>query len=660
MKKDQTRITFENVCPQIDCGKFPIKRVTGEPVTVTADIFADGHDRICAFLLYRRSGKDPWRRIQMSFLENDCWEASFSVDKIGTYEYTLEGWVDRFSTWLHDLKKKVSAGQDTAVDIKIGLEIIKDAAGRASPNDSKRLLKVASDILKEKDIGKAVLKLDDPDIQRMILSCPDEKTVSKWIKVLCVTVDRKKALFSAWYEMFPRSCIGTGKKHGTLKDCIKLLPEISRMGFDVLYLPPIHPIGITGRKGKNNTTSAGPEDPGSPWAIGSAAGGHTAVEPALGTIRDLKKLIYEAKLLRIDIALDIAYQCSPDHPYIKEHPEWFRKRPDGTIQYAENPPKKYEDIVPINFDTDNWEALWEELKSIVLFWADQGIKIFRVDNPHTKPFVFWDWMISAVKEKYPDTIFLSEAFTRPKVMYRLAKCGFTQSYTYFTWRNTKYELTEYVKELTRTDVKEFFRANFWPNTPDILPEYLQYGGRPAFIARLVLAATLSSNYGIYGPAFELCEAAAIPGREEYLDSEKYEIKKRDRKNGGSLASLIARVNGIRNENPAFHDTFNIRFIDTDNDMIIAYCKMTEDLSNIIITAVNLDPHYTQSCWLSIPYTELGIEHGHPYLAHDLLTDEKFIWHGDRNFVILDPLKTPAHIIRIHRRVRTENDFDYFQ
>jgi len=432
------------------------------------------------------------------------------------------------------------------------------------------------------------------------------------------------------------------------------------MGFDVLYLPPIHPIGHTNRKGKNNAPEAGPGDPGTPWAIGNGSGGHKAVHPALGTLDDFRHLMVAAREQGIEVALDLAYQCSPDHPYVKDHPEWFRWRPDGTVQYAENPPKKYEDIYPLNFEVENPRELWDELRSIVQFWIDQGVRIFRVDNPHTKPFPFWEWIITNTKKDHPEVIFLAEAFTRPKVMYRLAKLGFTQSYTYFTWRNSSWELTQYFTELTQTDIREFFRPNVWTNTPDILTAYLQNGGRPAFMTRLVLAATLAASYGIYGPAFELCEAEARePGSEEYLNSEKYEIRHWDIERPDSLKEFIARVNRIRHDNPALQSDHSLEFHTTDNEQLICYSKKTKDLSNLIITVVNLDPHYVQSGWVDLPLAALGIPNGQTYEVHDLLGNGRYLWNGPRNYVELNPHVCPAHIFRVHSRLHNEQSFDYY-
>jgi starch synthase (maltosyl-transferring) len=432
------------------------------------------------------------------------------------------------------------------------------------------------------------------------------------------------------------------------------------MGFDVLYLPPIHPIGRAFRKGRNNSTVAGPDDPGSPWAIGAAEGGHKAIHPELGTLEDFRHLVAAAAQHGIELALDIAFQCAPDHPYVAEHPEWFRRRPDGTIQYAENPPKKYQDIFPFDFETEHWRELWDELKSVVQFWVDQGVRIFRVDNPHTKPFPFWEWLIAEIKRDCPEAIFLAEAFTRPAALFGLAKRGFTQSYNYFPWRNTKWELTQYLTELTRTSVKEFFGLNLWPNTPDILPEYLQYGGRPAHMARFILAATLGPTYGVYGPVYELCENRPLaPGREEYIDSEKYEIKNWDIGRPDSLRGLIGRVNQIRRDNSAFRANHNLRFHDVDNDQIIAYSKSNGDRTNEVLVVVNLDPHYKQSGFITLPLEDLGLDLRQPYQAHDLLTDARYLWHGTRNYVELDPRTVPAHIFVIRRRVRTEHDFDYY-
>jgi len=475
----------------------------------------------------------------------------------------------------------------------------------------------------------------------------DERYAITYPKELAINAERERAGYGAWYEMFPRSASPVPGRHGTFKDCEARLPYIAAMGFDVLYLPPIHPIGRTGRKGKNNMLAAKAGDPGTPWAIGSDEGGHKDINPELGTLEDFKRLIAKAKKLNIEIALDIAFQCSPDHPYVKEHPDWFLRRPDGTIKYAENPPKKYQDIYPFNFGTEDWRGLWEELKSIVIYWAKQGIRIFRVDNPHTKPFRFWEWLLGEVKKEYPDAIFLAEAFTRPKIMYHLAKLGFTQSYTYFTWRNHKQDITEYLTELTQSPVKDFYRPNFWPNTPDILHEYLQKGGRGAFMARLVLAATLSASYGIYGPAFELMEnTPREPGSEEYLNSEKYEIKRWDIERPDSLKDFIGKINSIRRENAALRRNRNLWFNATSNEQLISYSKHTDDLTNIILAVVNLDPHATQSGTVNVPLKSWGFDTERPYKVRDLLSDKEYRWRGEWNYVELDPTACPAHIFRL--------------
>jgi starch synthase (maltosyl-transferring) len=659
MAEGRKRVVIENLKPEINGGIFPIKRIIGEKVVVQADIFADGHDTISAILLYKKNGARKWEEVPMRHIGNDRWAAEFSCKETGLYLYTCTGWVNHFRTWQKDIEKKFNAGQDIGLDILIGTKFFEEAAKRASKKN-KDILKEAIGVLKkEKDQATLVAAALEPETG-IIMELLDNRIFSTvYQKELPLLVERPKALFSTWYEMFPRSSTHKPERHGTFKNCESLLPEIQRMGFDVLYLTPIHPIGKTKRKGKNNTLQVGENDVGSPWAIGSDEGGHKAVHPALGTIDDFIRLVKKAEDYNLEIAMDIAFQCSPDHPYVKEHPEWFTWRPDGTIQYAENPPKKYEDIVPLNFETEHWQELWHELKEVVLFWIQKGIRIFRVDNPHTKSFSFWEWLIAEIKKQFPDVIFLSEAFTRPKVMYRLAKIGFTQSYTYFAWRNTKYEFIQYIDELTRTDVREFFRPNFWPNTPDILPEHLQYGGRNAFLMRYVLAATLSSNCGIYGPAFELAVSEAIQGKEEYLNSEKYEIKAWDWNAEGNLKDFIARVNKIRGENPALQTTYNITHYEADNDRLICYGKTTEDLSNIIVVVVNLDPYHVHSGWVKIPITELGIDNHQPYLVHDLLGDDKFIWQGERNYVEVNPHISPAYIFRLRKRLKRETDFDYF-
>jgi starch synthase (maltosyl-transferring) len=655
-------VVIENVQPEIEGGRFAIKRTVGERVIVTADVHADGHNELSAALLYRPASQSAWKESAMQPLGNDRWTAEFAITTLEPYLYTVEGWLNSFLSWRRDLEKRLAAGQDVSVELLVGAEMLDATARRAGGEAGKKLAEWAKRIraLAPKQGPEGGRLEVDAEILKWMDRYGERRFAATYDKTLEVTVDRGKARTSAWYEMFPRSCSPDPARPGTFKDCQKRLPYVAGMGFDVLYFPPIHPIGRTGRRGKNNTRDGEPDAVGSPWAIGSAEGGHKAIHPDLGTLEEFRALVARAKEFGLEIALDLAYQCSPDHPYVKEHPQWFRQRPDGSIQFAENPPKKYDDIYPLDFETEDSAALWEELKSIVLYWIDQGIRIFRVDNPHTKPYDFWEWLIGEVKRDYPDVIFLAEAFTRPKVMYRLAKLGFTQSYTYFAWRNTKEELTAYFSELTRSEVREFYRASLWPNTPDILTEYLQCGGRAAFVIRLVLAATLGANYGIYGPAYELCEnRAARAGSEEYLDSEKYQLRPWAIDREDSLKDFIARVNRARRENPALASDSSLRFHSVDNPQLIAYSKSTEDLSNIILTVVNLDPHYTQSGWVELPLDLFRLDPQQPFQAHDLLTDDRFFWHGGRNFVELDPRVRSAHIFAIRRRIRTERDFDYY-
>ncbi|MFO8010837.1 MAG: alpha-1,4-glucan--maltose-1-phosphate maltosyltransferase [Dehalococcoidia bacterium] len=660
--KHRRTVIIDNIEPEVDGGAFPAKRIAGDQVVVEANVFADGHDAISALLLYRRESQSQWNESAMEPLGNDRWRASFTVDNLEPYRYTIKGWVDPFFSWLDGFVKKVEAGQDVSVELMTGTRLISEAAERAGDSDDGNRLRglVGSMNSPELSDAKKASLLSGRQMKSLLRKYPDRQHEATYPAELRIWVEREKARFSTWYEMFPRSCSPDPERHGTFKDCENRLPYIASMGFDVLYLPPIHPIGNTHRKSRNNVPGAGPGDPGSPWAIGSPEGGHKSIHPELGTMEDFHHLLAKAAEYSIEVALDIAFHCSPDHPYVQEHPEWFRKRPDGSIQYAENPPKKYQDIYPLDFETDHWRDLWEELKSIVEFWIDQGIRIFRVDNPHTKPFPFWEWLIPEIKKRNPEVIMLSEAFTRPKVMYRLAKLGFTQSYTYFAWRNIKQELTDYFTELTQTGVRDFFRPHLWPNTPDILTDYLQVGGRPAFMTRLILAATLGSNYGIYGPAYELgINAPREPGSEEYLDSEKYEIKHWDIDAPHNLKDFIALVNLIRRENPALRQDWNLEFHTIENDEIMAYTRKTDDLANIILTVVNLDPHHTQSGWVEVPIDELGLDQSRPYQVHDLLTGSRYLWHGRHNYVELNPEVVPAHILRFEQIIRSEADFDYY-
>jgi starch synthase (maltosyl-transferring) len=656
----QSRAVIEGVEPQIDGGRFPIKRTLGETVIVEADVFTDGHDALSCVVRYRHQDLAEWTEVRMQRTVRDHWRAAFEVTTQGRYSYTLQAWVDHFVTWRLELTKRVAAGQVSNIDLLIGAGLVEQAAQKAIGPERDQLLDWAKRFRSDDAASHLELICNDPELSDLVDRYAPRHFATTYDRELEVVVDRQKAQFSTWYEMFPRSAASAPGQHGTLRDCEARLPYVAAMGFDVLYLPPIHPIGQTFRKGRNNRPEAEDGDPGSPWGIGDRDGGHTAIHPDLGTFDDFQRLLRAAQQLGIELAMDVAFQCSPDHPYVKEHPAWFRRRPDGTIQYAENPPKKYQDIYPFDFETKDWQALWQELKSVFEFWIDQGVRIFRVDNPHTKPFAFWEWVIGEIKRVHPDVLFLAEAFTRPAIMYRLAKLGFTQSYTYFTWRNTKHELTQYFTELTQTEVREFFRPNLWPNTPDILAEYLQYGGRAACMSRLVLAATLSASYGIYGPPFEhgWCEPRE-PGSEEYANSEKYEIHVHDLERPDSLREFIARVNQVRHEQRVLQTMGGLRFHSVDNEQLICYSKASDDWSRIILVVVNLDPHHRQSGWVELPLAEMLLPFDQSFQVHDLLSDARYLWNGAHNFVELDPAICPAHIFQVRRRSRTERDFEYY-
>jgi starch synthase (maltosyl-transferring) len=650
------RVAIEAVSPEVDAGRFPCKRTVGDRVAVEADVFADGHDALSCVIRYRYESSGDWQEARMALLENDRWRGEFSVTKLGRYSYTVQAWVDPFETWSRQFAKRLHAGQDVTLELEAAARMAEATAKRATGSDATRLLAHAESL--RKGIGGAASVLSE-DLGELMDRHADRSLAVTYPRELQVLVDPASARFSTWYELFPRSA-GDAGGHGTFADVERRLPYIAGMGFDVLYLPPIHPIGHSHRKGANNSVRAAPGEPGSPWAIGSEEGGHKAIHPELGTLDEFRHLVRVAHEQGLTVALDIAFQCSPDHPYTREHPEWFRHRPDGSIQYAENPPKKYEDILPFDFEGPSWRELWAELLSILTFWMDQGVTMFRVDNPHTKPFVFWEWLIGEAKKLNPEVVFLAEAFTRPKVMYRLAKAGFSQSYTYFAWRNTSWELKQYFTELTQTAVSDFFRPNLWPNTPDILTEYLQTGGRPAFAARLVLAATLGASYGIYGPAFELCEGRAKePGSEEYLDSEKYQLRSWDLDKSDSLRGLITVVNRIRRENPALQSDRGLRFHPTENDQLIAYTKTSSDLADVVLTVVNLDPHHTQTGMVTLPLEALGLDSDRSYQAHELMSNARYLWTGPRNYVEINPHAVPAQIFRFRRRVRSEHDFEYF-
>ena len=654
------RVIIESITPQVDCGRFPAKRTVGDQVRVEADIFTDGHDAISASLLAHREGSEEWTEIPMKPLVNDRWEAAFRVGELGRYAFKVQAWVDHFETWRRDLLKRIKAESDTSVDYLIGADLVTEAAGRAAGGDAIWLSERAAVLRAGKQPSQLRTHATDPKLHELVMRYPDKRFAAESSPELAIVVDPERARFSSWYEFFPRSTAEAPGKHGTFADAARRLPYIAELGFNVVYMPPIHPIGRMFRKGPNNNPDSKPGDQGSPWAIGAKEGGHKGILSELGTVDDFKSFIAKADDLGLSVAMDIAFQAAPDHPYVKEHESWFKKRPDGTIQYAENPPKKYQDIYPFDFESEDWDGMWKELKSVFDYWIGVGVTIFRVDNPHTKAFPFWEWAITEIKRDHPEVLFLAEAFTRPKIMYRLAKLGFSQSYTYFPWRNGKYEITQYLTELTQTSVREFFRPNQWPNTPDILTEFLQMGGRPAFVIRLLLAATLGANYGIYGPAFELQENRPVRhGSEEYLNSEKYEIRQWDLQRPDSLRDVVARVNAIRNENAALQNDWSLKFHGTDNDQLICYSKESDDRTNLLVTVVNLDPHYTQSGHVTLPLEQLEIPNDRPFEAEDLLTGARYLWQGSRNYVELNPSQLSGHILKIHRRMRVETDFEYF-
>jgi starch synthase (maltosyl-transferring) len=655
----RARVSIENITPQVDGGRFPAKRVIGDSVRVEADVFADGHDVISAALLYQQQTSEAWSESQLYPLREDRWHGSFPVESLGTHRYVVMAWVDHFATWRRDMRKWLGAAQSVEVDRLVGAELIAEASANAR-GPAIELLEEYDDRLRGGDWKSQIEAIvADPELAQVMYRWAPRRFAVRSPE-LSILVERDRARFSAWYEMFPRSA-ASEPRHGTLRDVEACLPYVAAMGFDVLYLPPIHPIGASFRKGRNNSPEAQPGDAGSPWAIGSGEGGHKHIHPDLGTLDDFRRLRAAALQHGLELAMDIAFQCSPDHPYVEAHPEWFRQRPDGSIQYAENPPKKYQDIYPFNFECDAWQSLWQELKSIFVFWAEEGVRIFRVDNPHTKPFGFWEWLIADVRRAYPDAIFLAEAFTRQPVMYELAKLGFSQSYTYFTWRNSKHELTEYFSELWRPEVRDFFRPNLWPATPDILPEPLQRGARGAFMARVTLAAMLSGNFGIYGPPFEHGWSAPLrPGSEEYLNSEKYEVHHHRRDRPDSLKDYIARLNSIRRGSAALTHDAALQFHATDNDQVICFSRSTDDLWDIVVVVVNLDPYHAQSAWVELPLEKFCLPVNLPFQMHDLLNDAAYRWSGAWNFVRLDPHYCPAHVVRVRRHVRTENGVEHFE
>ncbi|MBQ4819446.1 alpha-1,4-glucan--maltose-1-phosphate maltosyltransferase [Aquimarina sp. MMG016] len=644
---NQERVIIENVTPELNNGVFFIKRIVNEKVNITADIIGDGHDIVQAGVRYKHEGERSWKETRMHHINNDSWNGCFTVEKQGYYSYQIQGWIDYALNWQHGTKRKIEDNQNVKSELLEGREYLIPLQKKASTSEKKYISKLLDIFQDASQYENAIAEAKSDTLHDLFYKYPSKGLMATY-QDLKVYVDREKARFSTWYEFFPRSAAEEEGKHGTFKDCERLLPRIVEMGFDVLYFPPIHPIGEVNRKGKNNTTEALKEDVGSPWGIGSIDGGHTSIHKKLGSLEDFKNLVAKAKEMGLEIAMDYALQAAPDHPWVKEFPEFFKWRPDGTVQYAENPPKKYQDIQPIYFDTKEWKKMWKELLDAAMFWIEEcDIKIFRVDNPHTKPFHFWGWLISEIKKKHPDVLFLSEAFTKPKVMQQLAKQGFTQSYTYFTWRNSKHELIEYVNELTSTDQKEYFRPNFWPNTPDINPYHLQGANEAMHIIKYSLASTLSSNTGIYGPVFEQMVSSAIPGKEEYLDSEKYQLRHWDWNIKNKLITLITSINHIRKENPALQQTNNIKFCHIENDQLIAFYKYNDDKTNEVMIVINLDPHYSQQGHVQLPLHDLGIHAGHGIEVHDLITKSSYHWNNEWNFVELHPAM-PMHIFKIKK------------
>ena len=645
------RVIIEHVTPEIDGGRHAIKRIVNEPVKVSADIYADSHDYIRAVVRYKHESEKKWSEVYMSELHNgnDTWTAEFAPTQKGFYQYTIQAWIDNFLTWHNGFIKKFNAGQDMAVELEIGVDFLKKVRKKASKTDKQFLDSFIELLANKEQYHEAVQTVMSEDFRQIVMEFPLRQHMTNYNNKLDLQVEYDKVNFSTWYEIFPRSASRTPGQHGTFNDVEKLLPQIAAMGFDVLYMPPIHPVGKLNRKGRNNTVTAMPGDVGSPWAIGSDEGGHKAIHPQLGTLEEYKNLVDKARgEYGIDVAMDVAFQCAPDHPWIKEHPEWFIWRPDGTIAYAENPPKKYQDIVPLNFETDDWKALWEELKSVFIYWCEQGISIFRVDNPHTKSFNFWEWCIREVRAEYPDTIFLAEAFSRPRIMQGLAKLGYNQSYSYFAWRTTKKELMEYMTELTQTEMREYYRANFWPNTPDINPYHLMSGNPKMFELRYVLAATLSSNVGVYSPAYEQYEH--IPtnnGKEEYYYSEKFEIKDWDWDKRTPLSHLMATINHARKEHKALQQTANIMFLTCENENLLPYLKWSDDKSSIMFCVVNLDPDHAQAGWIQLPLEFLGQSQNNVNVfLNDIPSGELYHWTREWNYVYLNPEKSVYHLCEV--------------
>ncbi len=661
----QRRVVIGAVRPSLDGGRFAVKRVIGDVLDVEAELLLDGHDLIAAVVRHRAPDGATSEQPLVA-LGNDRWHGAIPLSQLGRWSYSVEAWVDAWASFVWGFRRKVDAAQDVRVELLDGAKLIVAAVERAraqgdgARDDGNALAALAARVADERRApAERIAAVTDAATTALMARHPDRSHAARLERALEVVVEPMRARFSAWYEFFPRSC-GENGRHGTFADAAKRLDYVADLGFDTVYLPPIHPIGRTHRKGPNNSLGSNANDVGSPWAIGASEGGHKSIHPQLGTLDDFRAFVARAKTLGLEVALDIALQVSPDHPYVKQHPDWFVQRADGSIQYAENPPKKYQDIYPFHFDCADWKALWNELKSIFLFWIEQGITVFRVDNPHTKPLPFWQWCIGEIQRQHPETIFLAEAFTRPKLLQALAKAGFSQSYTYFTWRTTKAELTEYAEELTQTAQYDYLRPNFWPNTPDILPEHLQWGGRAAYLQRLILASTLSSNWGVYGPTFELMEHVARPGAEEYLDNEKYQLRQWDLTRADSLAPMMKLLNRIRREQPALHDNATLRFHRTDNEFVICYSKRSaDDMGGAILVVVNLDPEHTQSAWIDVDAAALGVAPDETFQVHDLLGEARYRWRAGRNFVQLIPQVMPAHLFRIRRHAASERGFEYF-
>lgn len=645
IRQNQERVVLSNIQPQLEEGNYAVKRIVGQQLLVTADILCDGHDFLSAALLYKHESQRNWTSVRMKPLENDSMQAAFTATKQGSYFYKIEGWVDEPLNWLQGIEKKIEADLNVTSELLEGAVYLREIVKNNGAKEGTKWRKLIQLLEDEKSYQKAIKAVKDPELKSLFTSHPS-KFLKATSKEFPLYVDRKKALFSTWYEFFPRSAGTAPGTHGTFKDCEKLLPRIAKMEFDTLYFPPIHPIGEVNRKGKNNATDAGEGDVGSPWGIGSQYGGHKDLHPELGTLSDFKSLVKKANQLGIEIAMDFALQAAPDHPWVKAHPAWFKWRPDGSIQYAENPPKKYQDILPLYFETSDWKNLWDELLSCALYWVEEvGIKIFRVDNPHTKPFKFWNWLIAQVKKKHPDVLFLAEAFTRPKIMDQLAKEGFTQGYSYFTWRFSKQELTEYMEQLTKGPQKEFYRPNFWPNTPDINPYHLQGANEAQHLIRYFLAATLSSNVGIYGPVFEMMHSEAVPGKEEYHNSEKYEFKQWDWEAENKIMVLMKKINEARKSFPSLQQTNQIEFCEIHNDNLIGYLKKDENNSCYTLMIVSLDSYYTQEGSVKIPLSQIGLNPQTNFTVTDVITGNQYQWGPDWNYVKIHP-SLPFHLFKL--------------